>query len=99
MAFDNTAATATGVAINTVSAQAVNIPVIVRDDTGTQIVSDTLNLAANGLAFTVAVDKYPATAGGPGTIEFDTPAGAQIGGLGIRIPLAHNFNTFSALVK
>jgi len=98
VAFDNTAGTATGVAINTVSAQAVNIPVIVRDDTGTQIVSDTLNLAANGLAFTVAVDKYPATAGGPGTIEFDTPAGAQIGGLGIRIPLAHNFTTFSALV-
>ena len=100
LAFDHTAGTATGVAINTVSAQAVNIPVIVRDDTGTQIVSDTLNLAANGhLAFTLAVDKYPATAGGRGTIEFDTPAGTQIGALGIRIPLAPTFTTLPALVK
>ncbi len=36
MAFDNTNGTATGIAVNTVSAQAVNIPVVVRDDTGNQ---------------------------------------------------------------
>ena len=34
-----------------------------------------------------------------GTIEFDTPAGAQIGALGIRIPVAHTFTTLPALVK
>ena len=100
LAYDNTAGTANGIAINGVSSQAINIPVIVRDDTGAQIATDTINLAANGhLAFTLAVDKYPAAAGLRGTIEFDAPAGAQIGALGIRIPVAHTFTTLPALVK
>jgi len=55
LAFDNTAGTATGIAINSVSTQAVNIPVTIRDDTGGQIGTDTISLAANGhLAFTLA---------------------------------------------
>ena len=100
LAFDNTAGTATGVAVNAVSTQAVNIPVVVRDDTGAQIATDTLNLPANGhLAFTLVMDKYPATAGIRGTIEFATPAGAQIGVLGVRIPVMHTFTTLPALVK
>ena len=100
LAFDNTTGTATGVALNAVSTQAVNIPVIVRDDTGAQIATDTLNLASNGhLAFTLGTDKYPAAANIRGTIEFDAPAGAQIGALGIRIPIAHTFTTLPALAK
>ena len=100
IAFDNTGDTATGIAVNAVSTQAVNIPVVVRDDTGTQIATDTLNLAANGhLAFTLVTDKYPAAAGLRGTIEFGTPAGAQIGALGIRIPVAHTFTTLPPLAK
>jgi Beta-propeller repeat len=100
LAFDNTAGTATGVAINAVATQTVNIPVIVRDDTGLQIATDTIALAANGhLAFTLAVDKYPVAANIRGTVEFDTPASAQIGALGIRIPVAHTFTTLPALVK
>jgi len=99
LAFDNTNGTATGVAINTVSTQAVNIPVVIRDDTGAQIGADTLNLAAEGhLAFTL-VNKYPATANIRGTLEFDTPAGGQIGVLGIRSPIAHTFTTLPALAK
>jgi len=83
-----------------VSAQAVNIPVVVRDATGAQITSDTISLAANGhLAFTLGTDKYPATVNLRGTIEFDAPAGAQIGALGIRAPLAHTFTTLPALAK
>jgi hypothetical protein len=100
LAYDNTVGTANGIAVNGVSSQAINIPVIVRDETGAQIATDTLTLAANGhLAFTLAADKYPATAGIRGTIEFDAPAGAQIGALGIRIPIAHTFTTLPALVK
>jgi len=100
VAFDNTNGTATGVALNSVSAQPVNIPVIVRDDTGAQIATDTIALSANGhIAFTLAIDKYPATANIRGTIEFDAPAGAQIGTLGIRIPAAHTFTTLPALMK
>ena len=100
LAFDNTEGTATGVAINSVSTQTVNIPVVVRDDTGTQIAVDTITLAANGhLAFTLAADKYPAAANIRGTIEFDTPPGGQISALGIRIPVAHTFTTLPALAK
>ena len=100
LAFDNTAGTATGIAINSVSAQAVSIPVIVRDDTGAQIATDTIPLAANGhLAFTLVNGQVPAANGIRGTIEFDTPAGAQIGALGIRIPVAHTFTTLPALVR
>ena len=100
LAFDNTNGTATGVAINSVSSQVVNVPVVIRDDAGNQLAADTLNLAANGhLAFTLGTDKYPATANTRGTIEFDTPPGAQIGALGIRIPVAHTFTTLPALAK
>ena len=99
IAFDNTAGTATGIAINSVSSQAVIVPVMVRDDTGTQIATGTLNLAPNGhLAFTLS-DKYPGTANIRGTIEFATPPGGQIGALGIRIPIAHTFTTLPALAK
>ena len=102
IAFDNTNGTATGIALNSVSAGPVNIPVTVRDDTGAPIVSDTITLAANGhYAFTLGTDRYPATANIRGTIEFDKPSGAQIGALGIRIPAvaAHTYTTLPALAK
>jgi hypothetical protein len=102
IAFDNTNGTATGIAVNAVSAGQVNVPVVVRDDTGAQIAADTIVLAANGhYAFTLGVDKYPAARMIRGTIEIDTPAGAQIGGLGIRIPsgAAHTYTTLPALAK
>ena len=104
VAFDNTGGTATGIAVNSVSAASVNVPVIVRDDAGNQLTTDTLNLNANGhLAFTLGSSqtgfKYPQTANLRGTIEFDTPVGAQIGALGIRIPVAHTFTTLPALAK
>ena len=89
-------------ALNAVSAQQVNVPVIVRDETGAPIATDTIALAANGhYAFTLASDKYLGTANLRGTIEFDTPVGAQIGALGIRIPAgaAHTYTTLPALAK
>jgi hypothetical protein len=102
VAFDNTGGTATGIAVNAVSTGPVNVPVVVRDDTGAQIATDTIALAANGhYAFTLGTDRYPATATIRGTIEFDTPSGAQIGALGIRIPAgaAHTYTTLPALTK
>ncbi len=101
IAFDNTNGTFTGVAVNAVSAQAVNIPVIVRDDAGTQMATDTISLAANGhTQFTLVTDKYPATLNKRGTIEFDAP-GVPIGAVGIRIPAgaAHTYTTLPALAK
>jgi Putative Ig domain len=102
IAFDNTGGTATGIAVNAVSAAPVSIPVTVRDETGTTIATDTLNLAANGhVAFTLGSQKYPETVNIQGTIEFDAPAHTQIGALGIRMPTgdAHAYTTLPALAK
>ena len=103
LAFDNTNSTATGIAVNSVSTSGqVSIPVVVRDDTGTQIAADLITMAPNGhYAFTLGTDRYPATATIRGTIEFDKPGNAQIGALGIRIPTgaAHTFTTLPALAK
>jgi hypothetical protein len=101
LAFDNTGDISTGIAVNSVATQVVNIPVTVRDATGAPIATDTIMLPPNGhLSFTLATGKYSGTAGIRGTIEFDTPANAQIGALGIRIPAtAHTFTTLPALAK
>jgi hypothetical protein len=92
----------TGIAVNAVSTGPANIPVTVRDSSGATIATDTITLSANGhYAFTLVNDRYPATANIRGTIEFDAPAGAQIGALGIRIPnsAAHTYTTLPALAK
>ena len=102
LAFDNTGGIATGVAVNNDSGQAVNVPVVIRNDVGTQIATDTLNLAPNGhLAFTLVTDKYPGTENMRGTIEFDKPANGQIGALGIRIPATPTptYTSLPALAK
>jgi len=100
VAFDNTASTATGIAVNSISLQAMVVPVVVRNDSGAQIATDTITLPPNAhVAFTLVTDKYPQTANIRGTIEFGTPSGGQIGALGIRIPIAHTFTTLPALAK
>jgi hypothetical protein len=76
--------------------------VVVRDDTGTQLVADIIPMAANGhYAFTLGVDRYPAALTIRGTIEFVKPANAQIGALGIRIPAGFDttYTTLPALAK
>jgi hypothetical protein len=88
--------------VNAVSAGPAIIPVTVRDSAGATIASDTITLSANGhYAFTLVKDRYLAAANIRGTIEFDTPAGVQIGALGIRIPnnAAHTYTTLPALAK
>ena len=103
LAFDNTNGTNTGVAVNNVStALQVNVPVVVRDETGTPIAADVITMAPNGhYAFALGNDKYPAAALMRGTIEFDKPLNAQIGVLGIRVPAgdAQTFTTLPALAK
>ncbi len=102
VAFDNTSGTATGIAVNAVSGGQTIIPVTVRNSAGVTIATDTVTLSANGhYAFTLGTDKYPGALTIRGTIEFDTPAGAQIGALGIRIPnsAAHTYTTLPALAK
>lgn len=102
LAFDNTNGTATGVAVANASTHLVNIHVIVRDDTGAQIGTGSMQLAANGHTSFMLASQFPVTAGIRGTIEFDnTPGFAypnQINVMGIRSPPALTFTTLPALV-
>lgn len=99
LAFDNSGGTATGVAISTSSVQAVSVAVVIRDDSGAQIGSGAIPLAANGHAAFVLESQFPVTQGKRGTLEFATPASGQIGVLGIRTPPANTFTTLPALAR
>jgi len=87
LAFDNTSPLTTGVAVASLAAQAQNVPIIIRDDTGTQIGNPTISLSALGHTSFMLNDPtlgFPVTNNRRGTIEFDTPAGGQISVLGLR---------------
>ena len=84
LAFDNTNGAALGVALANISGQAVNVAVLVRDDSGAQIGTGSLPVAASGHSAFVLSGMFPATAGQRGTVEFDTPSGGQISVLGVR---------------
>jgi len=99
LAFDNTGGTATGVAVSSNSQQAVSVPVVMRDDSGAQIGSGAIPLAAHGHSAFVLGSQFPLTEGIRGTLEFVAPAGGQIGVLGIRTPPANTFTTLPALTR
>jgi hypothetical protein len=99
LAFDNTGGTATGVAVSSISLQAVSVPVVIRDDSGAQIGTGAIPLAANGHSAFVLGSQFPATAGMRGTLEFTAPASGQIGVVGIRTPPANTFTTLPALTR
>ncbi|MDP8989661.1 MAG: hypothetical protein M3N41_06220 [Acidobacteriota bacterium] len=99
LAFDNTGGIVTGVAVSSSSPQAVNVPVIIRDDSGAQIGSSAIPLAVNGHGAFVLASQFPVTVGIRGTLEFAAPAGAQISVLGIRSPPTHTFTTLPTLTR
>jgi hypothetical protein len=76
-----------------------NIPLTIYNDAGTQIETGTIPLNADGHTSFVLATQFPVTAGIRGTIEFDTPQGAEISVLGIRSPPALTFTTLPALAK
>jgi hypothetical protein len=84
LAFDNTGALATGLAIANVATQPANVPILIRDDTGVRIGAETISLAAEGHTSFMLTDNYAVTKGKRGTIEFDTPPSGQITALGLR---------------
>jgi len=88
LAFDETGSLTTGLAIANATAQAANVNVVVRDDTGAQIGTGAISLKAQShtsFMLTGPPSGFPAIpAGVRGTIEFDTPTGGQIAPLGLR---------------
>lgn len=99
LAFDYTNGAATGLALANVSNQAANVPVIIRDDTGTTLGTATIDLAALGHTSFMLATRYAFVAGKRGTVEFDTPAGAQITAVGIRATGAGALTTIPVLAK
>lgn len=99
IAFDNTAGTATGIAVSSVSSSAAQIPVTVRDESGAVLGTASVLLAANGHTSFVLTDRFPQTAGIRGTLEFDAVAGAQISAMGIRTPRALTFTSLPPMAK
>ncbi|HSR09172.1 MAG TPA: hypothetical protein VLM42_18725, partial [Bryobacteraceae bacterium] len=99
LAFDNTSGIATGAAIANLTNASANIAVLIRDNTGAQIGSGTISLAANGHASFVLSDRFASTADQTGTIEFDTPANGQISVLGLRFPPSGRFTTIPVMAN
>lgn len=99
LSFDNTNGIATGAAIANLTNASANIPILIRDNTGAQIGSGTISLAANGHASFVLSDRFVSAANQTGTIEFDTPANGQISVLGLRFPLSGRFTTLPVIAS
>jgi hypothetical protein len=87
LAFDNTLPLTTGVAVANLAEHAANVPVIIRDTTGTPIGNPTISLSALGHTSFMLNDPqlgFPVTNGKRGTIEFDSPPDGRISVLGLR---------------
>jgi hypothetical protein len=85
LAFDNTGSLSTGLALANLSTQDANINAIIRDDSGTMIGTEMINVPAQGHTSFMLNSTYAVTGRIRGTIEFDTPAGGQINVLGLRV--------------
>jgi hypothetical protein len=82
--FNNSGDFSTGLAVANSSASAASIPVIVRDEAGNQIGTETLELPAMGHISGALTDIIGNTGGKVGSVEFRTPPGGQISVLGLR---------------
>ena len=96
--FDNTNGLVTGVAVANSSGQAANFGVVIRDDTGAQIGTGVVALAANGHTSFVLTDRFSVVANKRGTVEFDATVGGQVSVLGLRFT-AQGFTTIPVFAK
>jgi hypothetical protein len=90
LAFDNTGGVVLGVAMENPTFQAANIGIVIRDDAGVQLATDSIPMPATGHMSFVLSTQYPVTANIRGTIEFDTPAGGRISVMGLRFTPPNN---------
>jgi hypothetical protein len=90
--FDNRGNYATGIALLTMMGGAITMKVM--DETGTTIVSDILQLEEFEKTVFVLADKYPATAGKYGCIEF---TGSGLAAMGLRFNPNGSFTSTHAI--
>lgn len=99
IAFDNTGAYFTGVAIaNLDQLNPVTIIATFRDETGAQIVSAPLSAVIKpyGHVALLLNQSFPTTAGQIGTVDFTCPSFCSISGLGLRFDTNGPFTSTSA---
>jgi hypothetical protein len=82
--FDNTGGIATGIALSVTSTTSTAIQILVQDDKGTTLATDTISLPGRGHTSFVLGSRYAAAGAVRGTIQFKAAAGSQIGVIGIR---------------
>lgn len=82
--FDNTGGISTGIALSATSITPTAVQVLVLDDQGTTLTTDTITLPGRGHTSFVLGTRYSATGNVRGTIQFQAPAGSEIGVIGIR---------------
>jgi uncharacterized repeat protein (TIGR03803 family) len=97
--FDNTNGYATAVALANVSTQPATITLLIKDDTGKLLSTNTIQLSAHGHTSFVLAANYPATGNLRGTLEFDEPAGGQVSVLGLAFNPASAFTSIPAVTK
>ena len=88
LVFDNTNTLITGVGIANLDGHEANISVTVRDDTGTLLSSDAIQLPANGHTSFLIGQRYPSSANLLGSLSLATSGGARISVIGIRATVA-----------
>jgi hypothetical protein len=104
--FDDTNDFSTAIAVANLSTQPANIKVVMRNDAGDQLSTQTITLPASGhTSFLAASATWPANTSftlaenARGTLEFDTPAGGQISVLGLRFNPASAFTSIPPVAK
>lgn len=97
--FDNTAGYTTSVAMSNGQSSTAFVTVIIRDDTGRTLQTSILQMPAHGHTAFALPERYAATAGIRGTIEFQRSAAGQIGVLGLRFNPSGAFTTLPAVTR
>jgi hypothetical protein len=89
----------TGLALANASNQATTLTIILRNDSGMQIGTETVPLEPHGHTAPLLSHTYGATMGIGGTLEIDAPSGIQFSALGIRFMPTQNVTTIPLLAK
>ncbi len=98
-AYDNTSGYDTGVAVANLSTQSGSITVVIQDDQGNTLQTNTLQVPAMGHTQFELDSFYGVTSQRRGTVQFVTPAGGQISILGFRFNPTTAFSTLPILTK
>jgi streptogramin lyase len=99
LSFDGTGNYATGVALANVADRSAKVGIVIRDDTGAVLLTDSIALPTLGHTSFVLATSYPITMQHRGTVEFDAPPNGQISVLGLRFNPTGAFSSIPAVAK